>query len=120
MIETFSLCFYQQLDESIKEVLHTVNKHLTDETTSTTSVRTASPEPSGIDHNQQKSNNIQLTIHTTYFNILLKNALIFIQFFRERTETIDVLFSSSELRATWEKSFLEAKKTLCKFSFTTF
>ncbi|CAF3358005.1 unnamed protein product [Rotaria sp. Silwood1] len=86
---------HQQLDESIKEVLHTVNKHLTDETTSMTSIRAASPEPIPIDHNQQKSNNIQLTIHTT-----------------ERTETIDVLFSSSELKAAWEKSFLEAKKAL--------
>ncbi|CAF1236085.1 unnamed protein product [Rotaria sordida] len=84
-----------QLDESIKEVLHTVNKHLTDETTSMTNIRTASPEPITLDHNQQKSNNIQLTIHTT-----------------ERTETIDVLFSSSELKAAWEKSFLEAKKAL--------
>jgi len=34
--------------------------------------------------------------------------------FRERTETIDVLFSSSEHKATWAKSFLEAKKALCK------
>ncbi|CAF2791087.1 unnamed protein product [Rotaria sp. Silwood2] len=86
---------HQQLDESIKEVLHTVNKHLTDEIVPMTSVRTASPEPIPSDHNQQKSNNIQLIIHTT-----------------ERTETIDVLFSSSELKAAWEKSFLEAKKAL--------
>ncbi|CAM2722468.1 unnamed protein product [Rotaria socialis] len=87
---------HQQLDESIKEVLHTVNKHITDETVSMTSVRTASPEPIiPVDHNQQKSNNIQLTIHTA-----------------ERIETIDVLFSSPELKATWAKSFLEAKKAL--------
>jgi len=33
-----------------------------------TSVRTASPEPSISDNTQQKSNNIQLTIHTTYLN----------------------------------------------------
>lgn len=57
-----NLVFFQQLDDSIKETLHTVNKHLTDETTS---VRTASPEPSVTDNSQQKSTNIQLTIHTT-------------------------------------------------------
>jgi hypothetical protein len=50
------------LDESIKETLHTVNKHLIDETTSMISVRTASPEPSA----NEKLNNIQLTIHTAY------------------------------------------------------
>ncbi len=54
------------MDESIKETLHTVNKHLIDETTSMISVRTASPEPSVNENMQQKSNNIQLTIHTTY------------------------------------------------------
>jgi hypothetical protein len=40
--------------------------------------------------------------------------------FRERTETIDVLFSSSDHKATWEKSFLEAKKALCKSIFIKF
>lgn len=55
------------MDESIKETLHTVNKHLVDETSSIASARTASPEPSiNNDNTQQKSNNIQLTIHTTY------------------------------------------------------
>jgi hypothetical protein len=53
------------LDESIKDTLHVVNKHLLDETTSMVTVRTASPEPSAIENSQQKSNNIQLTIHTT-------------------------------------------------------
>ena len=52
------------MDESIKETLHTVNKHLVDETSSMVSVRTASPEPSANENVQQKSNNIQLTIHT--------------------------------------------------------
>ncbi|UJR10864.1 hypothetical protein I4U23_015051 [Adineta vaga] len=86
---------HQQLDESLKETLHTINKHITDETTSITSVRTTTPEPITTDNSQQKSNNIQLIIHTT-----------------ERTETIDVIFSSTEHRATWQKSFLEAKKAL--------
>ncbi len=36
-------------------------------------------------------------------------------FCSERTEAIDVVFSSSEHKAIWEKSFLEAKKALCKF-----
>ncbi|CAF3871802.1 unnamed protein product [Adineta steineri] len=86
---------HQQLDESLKETLHSINKHITDETTSLASVRTASPEPSLIDNAQLKPNNTQLIIHTT-----------------ERTETIDVLFSSSEHRATWERNFLETKKAL--------
>lgn len=41
---------------------------------------------------------------------------------RERTETIDVLFLSNEHRTTWIKSFLQAKKSLCKieqFSFVS-
>ena len=38
-----------------------------------TSVRTASPEPSTIDSTHQKSNNIQLTIHTTYLDEVLRN-----------------------------------------------
>ena len=63
-----SLFVLQQLEESIKETLHTVNKHLTDETSSMIEIRAASPETNNNDHNQQKSNNIQLTIHTTYVN----------------------------------------------------
>ena len=34
---------------------------------------------------------------------------------RERTETIDVIFLSSEHQASWKKMFLEAKKALCKY-----
>ena len=36
-----------------------------------TSVRTASPEPITTDSTQQKSNNIQLSIHTTYLDEIL-------------------------------------------------
>ena len=43
--------------------------------------------------------------------------VFFLVMFRERTETIDVIFSSSEHKATWAKSFLEAKKALCKLIF---
>jgi len=84
------------LDESLKETLHSVNKQLTDETMSVASVRTTSPEPNIQETSQQKLN-VELTIHTT-----------------ERTETIDVLFSSADLKTIWEKSFLDAKKALCK------
>ncbi|CAF1461333.1 unnamed protein product, partial [Adineta ricciae] len=86
---------HQHLDESLRETLHVINKHITDETSSVSSVRTTSPEPTTTDILQQKSNNIQLIMHTP-----------------ERTETIDVIFSSAEHRATWQKSFLEAKKAL--------
>jgi len=77
------VCFFlQQLDESIKETLHTVNKHLIDETTS---VRTASPEPSMTDNIQSKSNYIQLTIHTTYLN---KNFIKLLMIFQNILENV--------------------------------
>ncbi|CAF1211758.1 unnamed protein product, partial [Didymodactylos carnosus] len=71
-----------QLDESIKDTMHTVNKHLVEE----------NETDSSSDH---KSVNVQLTINTS-----------------ERIETIDVLFSSFDQKLSWERSFLEAKKAL--------
>ncbi|CAF3389737.1 unnamed protein product [Rotaria sp. Silwood1] len=87
---------HQQLDDLLKETLNNINKQLIDETISTTNIRSTTPDPFILSDNiQQKSNNIQLIIHTT-----------------ERTETIDVIFASSEDKIIWEKSFLEAKRIL--------
>ncbi|CAF1189906.1 unnamed protein product, partial [Didymodactylos carnosus] len=73
---------HQQLDESIKDTIHIVNKHLIEES-----------EADSL--NDNKSVNVQLTINTS-----------------ERIETIEVLFSSFEQKLSWERSFLEAKKAL--------
>ena len=60
---SLSLSLAQQLDESIKETLHQVNKHLSDEPTP----RRTSPEPNHANETtQEKSNYIQLTINTPY------------------------------------------------------
>ncbi len=45
---------------------------------------------------------------------LIKRKRVFFCF-RERIETIDVLFSSLETKIIWERKFLDAKKILCKF-----
>jgi hypothetical protein len=98
----------QHLDDSIKDTIQLVNKHLIDES----NARRSSPEPPS--HSiETNAMNIQLTINTPS---------VFLPFdsrrescvFRERTETIDVLFLSSEYQSGWKKSFLEAKKALCK------
>ncbi|CAF1243460.1 unnamed protein product [Adineta ricciae] len=81
---------HQQLDDSIKETVEIVNKHLLDETTS---LRKASPEPSNI--SEEKSTNIQLILTTN-----------------DSTETINVIFSTIEQKTLWENNFLDAKKIL--------
>ncbi|CAF1262464.1 unnamed protein product [Rotaria magnacalcarata] len=87
---------HQHLDDSLIETLNIVNKNLIHETTSMTNIQGTNPESIIISDNiQQKSNNIQLIINTT-----------------ERTETIDVFFSSSEDKIAWEKNFLDAKNIL--------
>ncbi|UJR34912.1 hypothetical protein I4U23_027690 [Adineta vaga] len=81
---------HQQLDDSIKETVEIVNKHIIDETMPH---RKSSPEPASL--SDEKSRNIQLILNTT-----------------DSTETINVIFSTIDQKTSWEKNFLEAKKLL--------
>ncbi|CAF1140330.1 unnamed protein product [Adineta steineri] len=82
---------HQQLDDSIKETINIVNKCLLDETTTTNTESNSISD----NNNNHKSNNVQLILNTT-----------------DSIETIDIIFSSSEQKISWEKNFLEAKKIL--------
>ena len=105
-----SILCLKHLDDSIKDTIQLVNKSLIDEI----QARRVSPEPShSIETNAMT---IQLTINTLSVFVFRcdRREMCLLFEFRERTETIDVLFLSTENQSAWKKSFLEAKKTLCK------
>lgn len=109
--------FVQQLDDSIKETVQIVNKHLLDENLS---LRKPSPEPSLSSDHPSKSTDVHLVLNTGYVSTTHRSSLAHPSICRDCLESIDVIFSSVEQKHAWQRHFLEAKRQLCKIASLSF